>query len=124
LYQGRFKTFPIEEEEYLLAVLRCVERNALRASLCERAEVWKYGSLWRTTEGNSEESRELLTPWPIERPRTWKAMVNRAQNEAEVKAIRKCLGKGQPYGSQGFITQSAVRLSLEHTLRSRGRPRK
>jgi REP element-mobilizing transposase RayT len=33
LYQGRFKTFPIEEEEYLLAVLRYVERNALRASL-------------------------------------------------------------------------------------------
>jgi putative transposase len=124
LYQGRFKTFPIEEEEYLLAVLCYVERNALRASLCERAETWKYGSLWRTTEGNSEESRELLTPWPIERTRTWKAMVNRAQNEAEVKAIRKCLRKGQPYGSQGFITQSAVRLSLEHTLRSRGRPRK
>jgi putative transposase len=77
LYQGRFKTFPIEEEEYLLAVLR----YALRASLCERAESWKYGSLWRATEVDSEESRELLTPWPIGRPRTWKAMVHRAQNQ-------------------------------------------
>ena len=29
LYQGRFKSFPIEEDEHLLAVLRYVERNAL-----------------------------------------------------------------------------------------------
>ncbi len=45
LYQGRFKTFPIEEDEHLLAVLRYTERNALRANLCERAEDWKYGSV-------------------------------------------------------------------------------
>ena len=123
LYQGRFKTFPIEEDQHLLAVLRYVERNALRADLCPRAEDWKYGSLWRRTFGN-EESRELLSDWPIPQPRTWVAMVNRAQSEAEVKAIRKCLKKGQPYGGDLFISQSAVRLQLEHTLRSRGRPNK
>jgi hypothetical protein len=33
LYQGRFKTFPIEEDQHLLTVLRYVERNPLRASL-------------------------------------------------------------------------------------------
>ena len=43
LYQGRFKTFPIEEDEHLRSVLRYVERNALQASLVERAELWKYG---------------------------------------------------------------------------------
>ena len=35
LYQGRFKTFPIEEDEHLLAVLRhYVERNALGERIC------------------------------------------------------------------------------------------
>ena len=38
LYQGRFKTFPIEEDEQFLWVLRYTERNALRGALCERAE--------------------------------------------------------------------------------------
>ena len=38
LYQGRFKTFPIEADDHLLTVLRYVERNPLRAGLCERAE--------------------------------------------------------------------------------------
>ena len=122
LYQGRFKTFPIEEDEHLIAVLRYVERNALRANLCERAEDWKYGSLWRVVNG-SQESRELLSGWPIDRPRTWVAMVNRAQNEAEEMAIKKCLRKGQPYGSGLFVSQSAVRLQLQHTLRPRGRPK-
>ena len=32
LYQGRFKSFPIEQDEHLLSVLRYVERNPLRAA--------------------------------------------------------------------------------------------
>ena len=33
VWQGRFKAFPIEQDDHLLQVLRYVERNALRASL-------------------------------------------------------------------------------------------
>ena len=95
LYQGRFKTFPIEEDDHLRAVLRYVERNALRAKLCERAEEWKYSSLWRTVHGD-DKCRQLLSPWPIDRPRTWIAMVNRPQNEAELNAIRQRVRKGNP----------------------------
>jgi hypothetical protein len=32
VYQGRFKSFPIQEDEHLLTVLSYVERNALRAA--------------------------------------------------------------------------------------------
>ena len=85
LYHERFETFAIEEDEHLLAVLRYVERNALRANLTEKAEDWKYGSLWRAL--NTEDD-SLLSPWPIARPRTWRAMVNRNQNQRELKAIR------------------------------------
>ena len=122
LYQGRFKTFPIEEDEHLLAVLRYVERNPLRASLCQKAEDWKYTSLWRRTFGD-DHSQALLSRWPVPRPSRWKAMVNRAQNNKEVEAIRRSLIKGRPYGTEKFVSQSAVRLKLDHTLRSRGRPR-
>src|SRR5579864_3129721 len=48
VWQGRFKAFPIEQDEHLLTVLRYVERNPLRASLVERAESWPWSSLaWR-----------------------------------------------------------------------------
>src|SRR3972149_3567800 len=45
VWQGRFKAFPIQEDEHLLAVLRYVERNALRARLVRRAEQWRWCSL-------------------------------------------------------------------------------
>lgn len=35
IYQGRFKSFPIERDKHLLTVCRYVERNALRANLVE-----------------------------------------------------------------------------------------
>ena len=104
-------------------MLRYVERNALRANLRERAEGWKDGSLWRRTS-KIEESRELLSAWPVPQPRTWVAMVHRVQNESEEKAILKRLKKGQPSGSDLFVAQSAVRLQIEHPLRSHGRPGK
>ena len=36
VYQGRFKSFLVESDEYLWTVCRYVERNALRAGLCKR----------------------------------------------------------------------------------------
>jgi putative transposase len=38
VWQGRFKAFPIEQDDHLLTVLRYIERNPLRAGLVERAE--------------------------------------------------------------------------------------
>ncbi len=47
LYQGRFKSFPVQSDEHLLVACRYVERNALRAGLVDRAEAWPWGSLAR-----------------------------------------------------------------------------
>ena len=35
VWQGRFKAFPIQDDEHYLTVLRYVERNPLRAGLVE-----------------------------------------------------------------------------------------
>jgi putative transposase len=40
VYQGRFKSFPIQEDDHFYTVARYVERNALRANLVPRAEQW------------------------------------------------------------------------------------
>src|SRR5271157_4380204 len=47
LYQGRYKCFPVETEDYFYQVVRYVERNALRANLVERAESWRWSSVRR-----------------------------------------------------------------------------
>jgi putative transposase len=47
VYQGRYKSFPVESDEHFWVVARYIERNALRASLVLRAEEWRWSSLWR-----------------------------------------------------------------------------
>src|SRR5580698_7753927 len=66
LYQGRFKSFPIQEDGHLYTVARYVERNALRANLARRAEQWRWGSLYRWSRGSAED-KELLATWPVAR---------------------------------------------------------
>jgi putative transposase len=76
LYQGRFKNFPVQQDASLELVLRYVERNALSAGLVERAEDWRWGSLWVRKHGTPEQ-RALLSDWPIEKPGDWTEWVNR-----------------------------------------------
>jgi putative transposase len=123
LYQGRFKSFPIEADEHLYCVLRYVERNAKRANLVRRAEQWRWSSLWRRVHGGPLE-QELLHRWPVPHPADWVAHVNRAQSEAELKAVRHAIRRGAPLGSPAWQLRTANKLGLEWTLRARGRPRK
>ena len=121
LYQARFKSFPVETEDYFYQLLRYVERNALRANLCQRAEDWRWGSLWRRAHGTPDQ-RALLSDWPV--PRQWAKHINRPQTNAEVNAIRMSVLRGQPLGSPTWVQKAAKALGLKSTLRPRGRPRK
>jgi len=125
IYQGRYKSFPVQSDEHFLTVCRYVERNALRAGLVERAEAWRWGSLWR--RGQSVELSEmLLMPdrWPTTPPRDWVRAVNRAETAAELEALRRCVVRGRPFGGSTWTARTVARLGLENTLRPRGRPRK
>jgi putative transposase len=123
VYQSRYKSFPVEEEEYFYQLVRYVERNALRAGLVERAEAWRWSSLWRRTFGSPNQQR-LLSPWPVPCPDDWRKLVNKPQTEAEVQAIRRCVARGQPYGGEDWVRRTAEQLGLESTLRAPHRPRK
>lgn len=123
LYQGRFKSFPIQADDHLYTVLRYIERNPLRARLVKRAEAWPWSSLG-LRERDPERAAVLLAPWPLPRPRNWPALVNAAQSEAELKAVRGAMTRSRPYGVAEWAGSVASQLGLQHTLRPRGRPRK
>ncbi|MBI4579066.1 MAG: hypothetical protein HY718_05145 [Planctomycetes bacterium] len=106
---------------------RYVERNALRAGLVERAEDWRWCSLWRRRQRPTANDRPFLLPpvsWPVEPPTNWLAVVNRPESEAELDSLRKCVQRGAPYGNPDWQHRTALRLGLESSLRPRGRPPK
>jgi putative transposase len=53
LYQGRFRSFPIQQDHHFLGVCRYVERNALRANLVAKAQDWRWSSLWARDDRSS-----------------------------------------------------------------------
>ena len=123
VYQGRFKSFPVQDDEHLLAVCRYVERNALRANLVERAEAWRWGSLYRWKHGDARQN-SLLAAWPLARLPGWLNKVNAPQTEAELSALRRSVNRGRPFGELSWSDEMARRLGLESTLRPQGRPKK
>src|SRR5437868_13569395 len=116
LYQGRFKSFPIQTDEHFLTVCRYVERNALRAKLVRRAEEWRWSSLWRRCHGG-EEPRCILSSWPVKCPEDWCKLVNRPQTRDEEDALRRSIQRGAPFGSSYWTERTANRLGLQFTLR-------
>jgi len=122
LYQGRFKSFPIQEDEHFLTACRYVERNALSARVVERAEEWRWGSLWARRYGE-EELKAILSGWPVERPRNWVALVNELMTEKEAERFQICMARNRPYGDDAWQDRQARELGLLHTLRGEGRPK-
>jgi putative transposase len=123
LYQGRFKSFPIQDDEHFFTVARYVERNSLRANLARRAEQWRWGSLHRWVRGTAED-KALLAAWPLARKPGWIDHVNGAQTEAELQAVRRSVERGCPFGDSEWSDEAVRRLGLESTLRPRGRPKR
>ena len=123
IYQGRFKSFPIQDDDHFVTVCRYVERNAVRAGLVPRAEMWRWGSLSRWL-ANTEPEPKLLTPWPIPRSPDWPSKVNAVLSATEVTAIRRCVNRGSPFGDENWTANISRRLGLESTFRPRGRPKK
>jgi len=117
VWQGRFKAFPIARDEHLLAVLRYVERNPLRAKLVRQAQNWPWSSLSAPRAG-------FLHECPVPLPRNWVARVNTPDTEAELAALRCSVSRGAPFGAPAWVGRTATRLGLEASLRPRGRPRK
>jgi putative transposase len=123
VYQGRYKSFPVEGDGHLLTVLRYVERNPLRAGLVRRAEAWRWSSLGQSHAPPQEDVPSIpIAAWPVGRRRDWTAWVNRPQSPAEEAALRRALSHDRPFGSAAWTAKTEKTLGLG-PLRGRGRPK-
>ncbi len=56
------------------------------------------------------------------RPPDWASGVNQPIEEAELQRLRLHIQRERPYGSVAWTTRAVKRMSLEWTMRDRGRP--
>lgn len=120
LYQGRYKSFPIQDNAYYLTVMRYVEANAVRAGIVENAGDWRWSS-FAVRPGRA--SKIALAEGPLALPADWERLLRQVEPTA-AEQIGKSLKRGCPLGDDHWIAKTAKELDLESTLRGKGRPKK
>ncbi|HEX4147415.1 MAG TPA: transposase [Pirellulales bacterium] len=130
VWQGRFKSPVIQNDEHLLAVLRYIEANPLRAKIVNRAEDYAWSSYRAHGLGEAHElldplrTYDELSPYPAVRQRRWAELVHAPLAEPTLAAIRRSNSGSLPYGDPNWIKRLSKTLQLDLTVRPRGRPRK
>jgi putative transposase len=122
LYQGRFKSFPVQDDRHFLTVCRYVEANPLRAGVVGCATQWRWSSLHTRLHRGASELR--CEPWPVPRPSRWRQTVNEPMRIERIEALRTSVNRGRPFGDAAWVQATAARLGLGFTLRGPGRPKK
>jgi putative transposase len=115
VWQGRFKSFPIQQDSHLLTVLRYVLRNPVRAGLVEQAVQWPWSSL---------RLPHLADAAPVPLPEEGTSWIDQPLVAHELTTLRTCVNRQQPFGTPEWQQRLATALGLESTLRPRGRPTK
>ena len=130
VWQGRFKSPVIQDDEHLLTVLRNIEANPLRAKIVERAEAYRWSSYHTHALGVADDlvdplrAFDELSPYAKVRQTKWAKIVHRPIEEAKLAAIRRSSATGLPYGSDPWVKRLARKLDLDLAIRPRARPRK
>ncbi len=118
--QGRFKAFPVQNDDHLATVLRHVERIPLRAELIARGEHWKWSSL----PGRLASDPSLWHGDPTPSDPAWVDRANEPLSVADLQRLRNAVALERPFGGEEWTQRTARALGFESSLRERGRPRK
>lgn len=130
VWQGRFKSPVIQDDEHLLTVLRYIEANPLRAGIVKRAADYRWSSYPVHALGDANDLVDRCTVWeelssrPAVRLRKWAEIVQRPFDEQMLAAVRLSNRTGLPYGEDRWVKRLAEKLQLDLTIRPRGRPKK
>ncbi|MBX4197795.1 transposase [Candidatus Parcubacteria bacterium] len=116
IYQGRYKSFVVEDDKYLLDLIRYVESNPLHANLVNRAEEWKWSSLNRRLE-----QCRYLSLLPTELPANYIESVNQGMSSNNMRKIQTSVVRSKPLGKDEWVQKMIERFKLQTSIRPRGR---
>jgi putative transposase len=106
LWEGRFRSSPVESDEYFLACQRYIELNPVRAGICKRPGDFPWSSHRYYATGRAD---DLVTPHSIHelfgqrietRAAAYRAMFPDRVPDDVVAHIRDSLHQGRPLGKK------------------------
>jgi putative transposase len=120
VWQGRFKSFIVQEDKHLFTVIRYIEANPVRAGLAPSARDWR----WSSHRGRTGLEKDVTESPALPMPTDWTRYVDQAMTDMELEKIRNSLKRQAPYGEPLWQKRICLELGLESTIKPMGRPRK
>jgi len=104
LWQGRFASFPMDED-YLLAAVRYVELNPVRAGLVKKAENYRWSSARAHLTGSDD---GVVTVKPmLDRVSNWSDLLS-SDDSVKFDEVRMHERSGRPLGEERFIEKVSM----------------
>jgi len=129
LWEGRYKSSLIQSEAYLLACMRYIELNPVRAGLCPDPAHYRWSSYRANALG---ETTTLLTPHPLyatlgwddaNRQSAYRELFDHVLPDKTLADIRLALNQTQPLGNSRFYDAIEQATGQRREGKPRGRPR-
>lgn len=130
LWEGRYRAGLIEGERHLLACMRYIELNPVRAGLCAQPQDWPWSSaphhlgLARQPLISEHPLYWSMGNTPFEREHAYREFISQGVPTHEQVAFTDAVLRGRPMASDGFLRPLAADHERVVTRRPRGRPRK
>ena len=128
LFEGRFRSSLVESESYLLACMRYIELNPVRAGLVARPQEHPWSSYGHNTGSSTiswltqHEEFLRLGRSASDRARTWQELVRSTAVDDEAASIRKHVNQNAVLGTRAFQEQIAAMVGRRVDVRPPGRP--
>ena len=128
LWEGRFKSFPVDSDRYLLNCLAYIELNPVRAGLVARPELHAWSSVHQHLGLRVE---PWLAPHPVflalaaadeQRVAAWRNCLEASLRPEDVDAIRRHSRGERPWGGEAFKQHVAALTGQPVEPRGPGRP--
>ena len=130
LWEGRFKSSLVEEDNYLLACYRYIELNPVRARMVEDPSEYQWSSFRVNALGMSNDLLKPHESWLMlgsdnqTRRMAYLSLFDSVLGPEQIEAIRFGITKGLPTGSETFKQLVENTLSIKLSNGRRGRPQK
>ena len=123
IWQNRFFSCVVENEQYLWAVARYIERNPLKPGMAASVEDYRWSSAKAHVKG-TQDSVLSADSWLSPQERSAYAAFVCLEDDETDNIIRRATKSGRPVGSESFI--DGLEIQLNQTLKPKkpGRPRK
>ena len=130
LWEGRFRAGLIEGERHLLACMRYIELNPVRAGLCADPLQWEWSSaahhlgLKRQALVTEHDLYWRMGNTPFEREHAYREFIDQGVAPHEQAQFTDAALRGRPVASEAFLKPLAEGHERVVNKRPRGRPRK